>query len=168
MSYAQEGAPAAGVFDPNVFLRIAPDNSVTLLSKHLEMGQAATTGMAMMVAEELGADWASMRFEHAPNDPNLYNNLLFGPVMGTGGSTSTAESWAEMLQGGAAARTMFAEADAAKWGVPASGIKIEKSVVSDGTPDHRATLGELAADAMRLPVPKTVTLKTARDWSLIG
>ncbi len=85
MSYGQEVAPPQGAFDPNVFLRIAPDNTVTLLSKHLEMGQGATTGMAMMVAEELGADWALMKFEHAASNPALYNNLLFGPLMATGG-----------------------------------------------------------------------------------
>ncbi len=124
MSYGQEGAPPQGAFDPNVFLRIAPDNTVTLLSKHLEMGQGATTGMAMMVAEELGADWALMKFEHAAGNPAIYNNLLFGPVMATGGSTSTAESWEQMRQVGAAARMMFAEAAAARWGVPASAIKI--------------------------------------------
>jgi len=167
MSYAQEGAPAQGVFDPNVFLKIAPDNSVTLLSKHLEMGQAATTGMATMVADELGADWSAMRVEHAPNNPNLYNNLLFGPVMATGGSTSMAESWDQMRQVGAAARMMFTEAAAAKWGVAASGIRIEKGLVSDGA-GRQAKLGELAGDAMRVPVPKTVAFKAARDWSLIG
>jgi len=168
ISNAQEGAPAAGVFDPNVFLKVAPDNSVTLLSKHLEMGQATTTGMATMVAEELGADWATMRVEHAPNNPKLYNNLFFGPVMATGGSTSTAESWNQMRQVGAVARLMFIEAAAKRWNVPTSGIRIEKSVVSDVASGRRASLGELAADAMRMPVPKTVTLKPARDWWLIG
>ena len=168
MSYGQEGAPPQGSFDPNVFLRIAPDNTVTLLSKHLEMGQGATTGMAMMVAEELGADWALMKFEHAAGNPAIYNNLLFGPVMATGGSTSTAESWEQMRQVGAAARMMFAEAAAARWGVPASAIKIEKSIVTDGSAQHQTPLGELAADAMRVPVPKTVTLKPAAEYSLIG
>src|SRR5712692_2512664 len=168
MSYGQEGAPPQGAFDPNVFLRIAPDNTVTLLSKHLEMGQGATTGMAMMVADELGADWALMKFEHAASNPAIYNNLLFGPVMATGGSTSTAESWEQMRQVGAAARMMFAEAAAARSGVPASAIKIEKSIVTDGSAQHQTPLGELAADAMRVPVPKTVTLKPAAEYSLIG
>jgi len=168
MSYGQEGAPPPGPFEPNVFLKIAPDNSVTLLSKHLEMGQGASTGMATMVAEELGADWALMKFEHAPSNPAVYNNLLFGPIMATGGSSSTPESWVQMRQVGGAARMMFTQAAAAKWGVPASSITIKKSVVSDGSAGHRATLGELAVDAMRLPVPKAVTLKPAAEYSLIG
>lgn len=167
MSYGQEGAPPQGAFEPNMFLKIAPDNSVTLLSKHLEMGQGATTGMATMVAEELGADWALMKFEHAASNPALYHNLLFGPVMATGGSTSMAESWEQMRQVGGAARMMFIEAAAAKWGVPASSIRIEKSVVSDSA-GHRAMLGELSEEAMRLPVPKAVTLKPAAEYSLIG
>src|SRR5260370_34523575 len=88
--------------------------------------------------------------------------------MVTGGSTSTAESWEQMRQVGGAARMMFTEAAAAKWGVPASAIKSEKSMVTDGSANHQATLGELAADAMRVPVPKAVTLKPAAEYSLIG
>src|SRR5439155_21685316 len=91
-AYAQEGGPAQGVYDPNVFLKIGADNSVTLISKHFEMGQGVTTGMATLVAEELGADWSTVRFEFAPNNPKLYNNLAFGPIMATGGTTSMAES----------------------------------------------------------------------------
>src|ERR1700690_1170489 len=72
---AQSGAPQ-GIFDPNVFLKIGADNSVTVLSKHFEMGQGVTTGLATMVAEELEADWSTVRFEFATNDARLYNNLL--------------------------------------------------------------------------------------------
>ena len=112
-AYAQEHGPAQGPYDPNLFLQIGTDNSVTLLSKHLEMGQGVVTGMATLVAEELDADWSAMRFEFAPNDPAIYNNLVFGPVMGTGGSTSMAESWEQARKVGAAARMMFVAAAAA-------------------------------------------------------
>ena len=71
---------APGIFDPNVFLRIDADNTVTILSKHFEMGQGITTGLATLVAEELEADWSQMRVAFAPNDPKLYNNLaLWAP-----------------------------------------------------------------------------------------
>jgi [2Fe-2S] binding domain/Molybdopterin-binding domain of aldehyde dehydrogenase len=70
---------------PNTFLTIAPDNTVTVLSKHIEFGQGPFTGMATLVAEELDADWSQMRADHAPSNPVLYKNLLFG-VQGTGGS----------------------------------------------------------------------------------
>ncbi len=166
---SEETAPPLpqGIFAPNVFLKIDADNSVTVLSKHLEMGQGAATGMATLVAEELGADWSTVRFEFAPSNDKLYNNLMFGPVMGTGGSTSTAESWVQMRKVGAAARMMFITAASAKWGLPPGEIKVEKSVISHAS-GRRATLGELAADAMQVPVPAEVSLKSSREWNLIG
>lgn len=164
---AQNGFPQ-GPYDPNFFLKIDSYNFVTILSKHFEMGQGATTGLATMVAEELDADWSKMRFDFAPADTKLYNNLLFGPLMGTGGSSSMAESWDQMRKVGAAARMMFIAAAAEKWNVPGTEITVEKSVVIHSRSGHKATFGELAAEAMHQPVPKDVTLKPAKDWSLIG
>ncbi|SEC20177.1 isoquinoline 1-oxidoreductase, beta subunit [Rhizobiales bacterium GAS188] len=164
---AQSG-PAKGPFDPNLFLKIGADDTVTLISKHLEMGQGVITGMATLVAEELDADWSKMSFEFAPNDAKIYNNLLFGPVMATGGTTSTAESFGQMRQVGAAARAMFVAAAAAKWAVPLAEIKVETGIVSHAGSGKRASFGELAADAMRVPVPSDVKLKDAKDWKLIG
>lgn len=164
---AQGGFPQ-GPYDPNLFLRIGADNSVTILSKHFEMGQGVTTGLATMVAEELGADWSGVRFEFAAADARIYNNLLFGPLMGTGGSSSMAESWEQMRKVGAAARMMFIAAAAAKWNVPGSEITVEKSVVTHTRSGRKANLGELAVDAMHMPVPKDVALKPAKDWNLIG
>lgn len=166
-TFAQRG-PAAGVFDPNVFLKIGTDNSVTVISKHFEMGQGVTTGLATLVAEELDADWAMMRFAFAPNNPKLYHNLLFGPVMGTGGSTSMAEAWVQMRQVGAAARMMFAAAAAAKWQVPPDEIVVKKGVLSHPRSHRQAQFGELAPNAMRTPLPRTIVLKPAEAWSLIG
>jgi len=164
--YSEDPVPQ-GNYDPNVFLKISSDNYVTILSKHLEMGQGVTTGLATMIAEELDADWTRIRYDFAPAEPKLYHNLLFGPLMATGGSTSMAESWDQMRSVGAAARLMFVAAAARNWGVPASEIKVEKSVVSHSSGKH-ATFGELSADAMKQPVPTNVTLKNAADWKLIG
>jgi isoquinoline 1-oxidoreductase beta subunit len=164
---AQGGAPQ-GPYDPNLFLKIGADNTVTVLSKHFEMGQGVTTGLATMVAEELGADWSTVRFEFAAADAKVYNNLLFGPLMGTGGSSSMAEAWEQMRKVGAAARMMFIAAAAEKWSVPGEEIRVEKSVVVHSRSGHKVNLGELAADAMHMPVPKDVTLKPAKDWNLIG
>jgi isoquinoline 1-oxidoreductase beta subunit len=155
-------------FDPNVFLKIGADDSVTIISKHFEMGQGVTTGLATLIADELEADWSKVRFEFAPADARLYNNLLFGPVMGTGGSSSMAESWVQMRQVGAAARMMFIAAAAAKWSVPATEIKVQKSVVSHVRSGRKATFGELAADAMHVSVPKEVALKPPQARELIG
>jgi isoquinoline 1-oxidoreductase beta subunit len=164
---AQNGFPQ-GPYDPNFFLKIGADNSVTVISKHFEMGQGVTTGLATMVAEELNADWSKVRFEFATNDARVYNNLLFGPVMGTGGSSSMAEAWEQMRKVGAATRMMFIAAAAAKWNAPAAEITVEKSVVTHAGSGKKATLGEFAADAMHMPVPKDVPLKAAKDWDLIG
>src|SRR6202522_2010375 len=156
-AFAQDG-PAKGPYDPNLFLTIETDSSVTLISKHFEMGQGVTTGLATLVAEELDADWSAMRFAFAPTDPAVYNNLVFGPVMGTGGSTSMAESWEQARKVGAAARMMFVAAAAAKWNVPASGIKVEMGVISNGS-GHRATFGELARDARKTPGRPKIVLR---------
>jgi isoquinoline 1-oxidoreductase beta subunit len=163
---AQSGGPSPGPFDPNIFLQITSDNSVTLISKHFEMGQGVTTGLATLVAEELDADWSQMRFVFAPANAALYNNLLVGPLQATGGSTSTAEAFTQMRQVGAAARAMFVAAAAANWRVPAAEVAVSKGVVSHGT--NRATFGSLAAAAMQMAVPKNVTLKEPKDWRLIG
>ncbi len=86
---------------PNTFLIITPDNLVTVMSKHIEMGQGPLTGMATLVAEELDADWSQMRGNHAPSNPTLYKNLQFG-VQGTGGSSAIANSYEQMRKVGAA------------------------------------------------------------------
>src|SRR3984957_1568125 len=86
-------------FAPNAFLRIAPDNSVTVIAKHLEMGQGSYTGLATVVADELDADWAQIAVESAPADAKRYANLLLG-VQGTGGSSSMANSWGQLRDAG--------------------------------------------------------------------
>jgi Molybdopterin cofactor-binding domain len=85
---------------PDAFIRIAPDDSVTVLIKHLDMGQGVTTGLTTIVAEELDADWSQMRAEFAPANAKLYNNLAFGPMQGTGGSTSRRKFVGSVAIGG--------------------------------------------------------------------
>ena len=101
-------APAAGaLFTPNAFLRIGADNSVTVISKHIEMGQGSYTGIATVVAEELDADWATIRVESAPADAKRYANLAFGTLQGTGGSSAMANSWNQLRDAGGKARAML-------------------------------------------------------------
>src|SRR5215469_10325998 len=123
-------AATADAFAPNAFLRVAPDNSVTVIAKHLEMGQGSYTGLATIVAEELDADWAQIRVESAPADAKLYNNLAFGTIQGTGGSSAIANSWMQLRQAGAAARAMLVAAAAAEWNVPAAEIVVNRGVLS--------------------------------------
>ncbi len=151
---------------PNAFVRVAPDSTVTVIIKHLDKGQGVTTGLTTIVAEELDADWAQMRFAFAPANAALYNNLYFGPVQGTGGSTSVANSWLQLRRAGAAARAMLVAAAADAWGVPAAQISIEKGVLAAG--EHRGRFGDFAAKAATLPVPTDVTLKDPKDFRLIG
>jgi len=79
-------------FEQNAFVRITADNTVTVISKHVEMGQGTYTGLATIVAEELDAAWSQVRVEGAPADASRYNNLFWGPTQGTGGSTAIANS----------------------------------------------------------------------------
>jgi isoquinoline 1-oxidoreductase beta subunit len=110
------GGGAAAV-DPNAFIRIASaDSTVTVLIKHIEFGQGPFTGLATLVAEEMDADWAQMRAEHAPADQKLYANLFMG-LQGTGGSTAMANSYMQMRKAGATARWMLVQAAAQSWGV---------------------------------------------------
>src|SRR4029079_13546084 len=140
----------ANAFSPNAFIRISPDNTVTVIVKHLEMGQGTYTGLPTLVAEELDADWSQIRAEGAPADAAKYNNLLWGPAQGTGGSTALANSWEQMRKAGAAARAMLVAAAAEKWQVPVSEVRVSKGVVS--TRNHKATFGQLAADAAKQKV----------------
>ncbi|CAE6851510.1 xanthine dehydrogenase family protein molybdopterin-binding subunit [Paraburkholderia aspalathi] len=155
-------------FAPNAFLRVAPDNSVTVIAKHVEMGQGAYTGIATIVAEELDANWQDVRVESAPADAKRYANLAFGTIQGTGGSSAMANSWMQLREAGAKARAMLVSAAAAQWQVPASELTTLDGSVHHAATNRTATYGSLASAAARLPVPDTVTLKSPKDFRLIG
>jgi isoquinoline 1-oxidoreductase subunit beta len=163
-----DAALAAPSLEPNAFVRIAPDNTVTIVAKHLEMGQGVHTGLATVVADELDADWSQVRVVAAPADASRYANLAYGTAQGTGGSTSMANSWMQLRKAGATARAMLVAAAAQKWGVPASSISVDKNVVSHAQTGRRATFGELAEAAAQQSVPADVPLKDPKDWKLIG
>jgi isoquinoline 1-oxidoreductase beta subunit len=158
------GAP----FAPNAFLRIGADNSVTVIAKHLEMGQGAYTGIATIVAEELDADWPQVRVESAPADAKRYANLVFGTLQGTGGSSAMANSWNQLREAGAKARAMLLTAAASDWHVPISELTVSKGVVTHAATNRAANFGSLVKTAATLPVPDQVTLKDAKDFKLIG
>ncbi|WLG93013.1 xanthine dehydrogenase family protein molybdopterin-binding subunit [Pseudomonas cucumis] len=156
------------VFAPNAFLRIGNDNSITVLLGHSEMGQGIWTGLTMLIAEELDADWSKIRVEHGPASAADYGLPGFGGMQITGGSTSTWMEFDRYRQAGAAARLMLIEAAAKRFDVAPSQIRTESGVVIAG--DKRATYGELADDAGKLPVPDpaSIKLKEAKDWKVIG
>ena len=156
------------VFAPNAFLRIGNDSSVTVLLGHSEMGQGIWTGLTMLIAEELDADWSKIRVEHAPASAAEYGLPAFGGMQITGGSTSTWMEFDRYRQAGATARLMLIEAAAKRFDVAPSQIRTESGVVIAG--DKRATYGELADDAGKLPVPDpaSIKFKEAKDWKVIG
>jgi isoquinoline 1-oxidoreductase beta subunit len=163
------GSPSeTALFAPNAFLRIGSDDSITVISKHLEMGQGSYTGLATIVAEELDADWSRIRVESAPADAKLYNNFVFGAAQGTGGSSSINNSWTQLREAGAKARAMLVRAAANQWHVPEAELTVHESIVYHAASKRQATFGSLVKSAGTLPVPETVQLKDPKDFKLIG
>ena len=164
-------AAAAGAgpasFAPNAFLRIGTDGSITVISKHLEMGQGSYTGIATVLAEELDADWTRVRVESAPADVKLYANLAFG-MQGTGGSSAMANSWLQLRDAGAKGRAILLAAAAKEWNVPVTELSTDKGVVYHAASKRETSYGSLSAKAAALPVPEKVTLKDPKDFKLIG
>jgi isoquinoline 1-oxidoreductase beta subunit len=166
---AAAGKAIAGApFEPNAFLRIGEDNSIVVLSKHLEMGQGTYTGLATIVAEELDADWSTVRVEGAPADAKRYNNLNWGPMQGTGGSSAMANSWEQLRKAGASARMMLVSAAAQEWKVAPAEITVVKGVVMHQASNRKATFGQLARAASTQAAPTSVTLKDPKDFKLVG
>ena len=157
---------AAGpVAMPNAWVKVGSDNSITILSARSEMGQGVYTAMPTLVAEELEVDLQKIKVEIAPAAEPYINAMLGGQL--TGGSTSVAEGFDKLRTAGAQARTMLVTAAAQKWGVDASGCRAQDGVVL-GPAGQKATYGELAEAAARLPVPKDVKLKEPGSWKYIG
>jgi isoquinoline 1-oxidoreductase beta subunit len=159
---------AKSVFEPNAFVRIGADNTVTVVVKHLEMGQGTYTGLPTLVAEELDADWSQIRVAGAPADAKRYNNLFWGEAQGTGGSTAIANSFDQLRQAGATARAMLVAAAAGQWNVPADSITVSRGTVLHKGSGRKATFGQLAEAAARQPVPSGVQLKSPKDFVYIG
>ncbi|MCA1825617.1 MAG: molybdopterin cofactor-binding domain-containing protein [Myxococcales bacterium] len=161
---AQMAPPPKPKTDPNAFVRIAPDDTVTVLLAHSEMGQGVWTGLAMLIADEMDADWSKIRVEHAPAAP-VYAHPLFG-MQATGGSTSTRAEFQRYREVGAMARDMLVRAAAAKWKTSASKLRTENGFVINGS--QKLSYGALAAAAHKLRPPKTVALKDPKDWKIVG
>jgi len=163
---ATKAANPGAEFAPNAFLRIAPDNWVTVIVKHVELGQGTYTGLPMLVADELDASWSQVRVEGAGADAKRYANLFWGGAQGTGDSTALANSFEQYRQAGAAARAMLVAAAAERWKVSPEAIAVKSGVVSSG--GRKATFGELAAAAAKWPVPASPALKDPKDFVYIG
>jgi isoquinoline 1-oxidoreductase beta subunit len=151
---------------PNPFdawVRITPDNHVTLILGKSEMGQGIMTALPMILAEELCVDWKQVKVQQAPTNPKIYD-------LGTGGSGSVAGSWLPLRRAGAAAREMLIAAAAQKWEVTADTCKAADGQVVHGNPKRYLSYGELVEAAAKLPIPNlnTVPLKNSDDFTVVG
>ena len=166
---AQASTPAAGALkpteQPSAFVQIAPNGEVTVTINRLEFGQGVQTGLPMILAEELDADWSLVRSKHGSSDP-AYVDPRFGIHL-TGGSNSVKNSFTQYRELGARARAMLLSAAAARWNVDVAALRTQAGTVL-GPDGRKAGYGELAEAAMALPVPENVTLKDPKDFRIIG
>src|SRR5881398_422113 len=154
---------AEGEFAPNAWMRVGSDGIVTLTVDKSEMGQGSQTGLAMMLAEELDADWSTVRLGPVPENPAGWSRR-----MSTGGSTAIRTSWEPLRKAGAAAREMLLDAAASTWDVDRASCRAERGAVVHASSKRRLTYGKLVAKAAQLPVPKDPPLKDPKDFRLLG
>jgi isoquinoline 1-oxidoreductase beta subunit len=153
-------APTPVALRPDAWLRIEPDGTVHVVLTKTEFGQGATTGIAMVVAEELDADWARVDVEIQVPDGRR--------SMGTGGSTSLSSTWTPARTAAAQAREMLRAAAAATWGVPPAECRTRAHAVVHEASGRRLAYGDLVEAAATEAVPATPTLKPATDYTLVG
>src|ERR1039457_2039806 len=164
-AYAAE-APPKPVYPPNAFIRIAADDSITIVVNKSEMGQGVYTSLPMLIAEELEADWSRISVESAPVAA-VYNHTAM-PMQLTGGSSSIPSSWEQLRRVGASGRIMLIRAAAQQWGVPESECHAENSQVIHANSGKKSSYGKLADSAALLPLPDNVVLQSPKDFKLIG
>ncbi|MBI5838253.1 MAG: xanthine dehydrogenase family protein molybdopterin-binding subunit [Candidatus Eisenbacteria bacterium] len=158
---AHEVYAADGSFEPNAWLRVAPDGIVTIVVAKSEMGQGARTALPMLVAEDLEADWTRVRIEPAPLDKRYGQQ-------GTGGSMSVRLGWRNLRSAGAAAREMLVGAAAATWKVKPSECRAENGTVHHPASGRKLGYGELAPEAAKQPLPRDPALKAKSEFKLLG
>ena len=156
-----------GQFAPNAFIRVDKSGKTTLVMPQCEMGQGVYTAIAMILADELDADFARVVIEHGPPSDKLYGNPLFG-IQVTGNSNSIRAFWDKLREAGAAARAILIAAAAAQWRVDAASCSAANGKVTHTASSRALTYGELADAAGTMPVPDKPKLKDPKDFTLIG
>lgn len=160
--FAGEGMPHGLRDNPKIFLAIADDGTVTFTCQRSDMGQGVRTGLTLIVADELEADWSRMKVEQAPGDEEKYGN------QDTDGSRTTRQHFLAMRRIGAAGRAMLEAAAAAQWGVPAIEVKASNHEVVHAKSGRKLGYGALAKAASSLTVPASIKLKDPADFRYIG
>jgi isoquinoline 1-oxidoreductase subunit beta len=163
----QAATDTKGTFAPNAFIRIDPTGKVTLVMPQVEMGQGVYTAIAMILAEELDADFSRVVLEHAPPNDKLYGNPVFG-IQATGNSNSIRAFWTPLRVAGASARALLVQAAAQQWRVESASCTASQSEVLHGASGRRLGFGALVGSASKLTAPKNPPLKDPKDFKLIG
>jgi isoquinoline 1-oxidoreductase beta subunit len=156
-----------GKFAPNAFIRIDQAGNTTLVMPQVEMGQGVYTSIAMILAEELDADFAKVTLEHAPPDDKLYGNPVFG-LQVTGNSNSIRAFWKPLREAGASTRAMLVQAAAQQWQVEPASCTTANSEVTHKESGRKLSYGALATSAGSERPPTDVALKDPKDFVLIG
>jgi isoquinoline 1-oxidoreductase beta subunit len=164
--------PAAGIAaakgdEVTAWIVIHPDDSVVIRVARSEMGQGSSTGLPMLVAEELQCDWKKVRIEFVSTREQLRRNRVWGS-MATGGSQSIRGSQEYLRKAGAAAREMLIAAAAQRWNVQASDCVAENGVIAHAPSRRKLRFGQVAQAASKLEPPQDVKLKDPKDWKLAG
>jgi len=161
LPHNDDGVPVVQWTEINGYVKISPENIVTIICPNPEFGQNVMTSLPMIVAEELGVDWKKVVVEMGPHD-----NVKLGPQF-TGGSNSMRMYWKPLREAGATARNMLMLAAAETWSVPVEELTTKAGVVYHDKSGKNATYGELAAKASGIPVPKGVKLKDVKDFNVV-
>ena len=148
-------------FDPNAFLKIGRDNTITIQSKNPEIGQGVKTSMPMIIAEELEVDWKSILVEQAPFNSALGDQFA-------GGSTAINTNWESLRQAGATAKQVLKMAASRKWNVPMSSLRAEDGKIINSVNNDAISYGDLVEEASTIEVPEDSPLKDPKDFKLIG
>src|SRR6266481_3371137 len=156
-----------GKFAPNAFIRIDATGHTTLVMPQVEMGQGVYTAVAMILAEELDADFSQVTLQHAPPNDKLYGNPTFG-LQVTGNSNSIRAFWKPLRNAGAGARAMLVQAAAHQWQVEPASCTTANGEVTHKESGRKLSYGALAAAASSQTPPKDVALKDPKDFALIG
>lgn len=149
-------------FNVNAFIKIGDTGLVTIYSPNPEIGQNVKTSMPAIVAEELDVDWNNVVVEQAGLDTEKYTRQL------AGGSQSIRQGWQSLRMAGAAARRLLLEAAAKKWQVALSDLTVDKGVITNTKEGDTVSYGEIAMEAVSIPVPEEINLKDPKDFTLIG
>tara|TARA_B100000315_G_scaffold164314_1_gene152940 strand:+ start:2423 stop:4573 length:2151 start_codon:yes stop_codon:yes gene_type:complete len=149
-------------FNPNAWITVRPDNTVTISVAESEMGQGVWTSLPMIIAEEMELDWSKVQVIQAPVDKDRFGK------QGTGGSASIRSSWKKLREAGAVAKEMLLEAAAQKWSIPKGNCDADKGFILNRTSGEKLSYGELCALAAELKVPKNISLKDPGDFRIVG